>query len=174
MVGDCVSPAPDWQKRRVFLVDPAIWSRYKRGSTALRPIYQEVMAVLHGWGAEVDLLGHVSDPLDIWIRDWGCVEGVFFRYAPDYAKGLYSRAAVARAMIGLNAHLPGPFHLRLAPLVLDGGNLIHNGTVAATDGSSCSIGSRMRPSWCPLIHGNQRRPEPSSYEPPRVRGYFLS
>ena len=33
-------------------------------------------------------------------------------------------------MIGLNAHLPGPFHLRLSPLVLDGGNLIHNGTVA--------------------------------------------
>ena len=88
------------------------------------------MAVLHGWGAEVDLLGHFSDPLDIWIRDWGCVEGVFFRYAPDYAKGLYSRAAVARAMIGLNAHLPGPFHLRLSPLVLDGGNLVHNGTVA--------------------------------------------
>ena len=69
--GKCVMPAPDWEKRRVFLVDPAIWSRYKRGSTALRPIYQEVMAVLHGWGAEVDLLGHVSDPLDIWIRDWG-------------------------------------------------------------------------------------------------------
>lgn len=126
----CNRPVPDWQKRRVFLVEPALWSRYKRAATDLRPVYQEVMEVLRGWGAKVDLLGRVADPLDIWIRDWGCVEGVFFRYAPDYAEGLYSRAAVRRAILGLNARLPERFPYRLSPLVLDGGNLIHNGTVA--------------------------------------------
>ena len=55
---------------------------------------------------------------------------MFFRHAPDYVKALYSRAAVLRAICGLNARLPEPFPFRLAPLVLDGGNLIHNGTVA--------------------------------------------
>lgn len=86
--------------------------------------------MLVGWDAEVELLNRRAAPLDIWIRDWGCVEGVFFRYAPDYAKGLYSRAAVKRAIFALSTRIHVPFHLRLNRLVLDGGNFVHNGTVA--------------------------------------------
>jgi agmatine deiminase len=120
----------DWKKSRIILVDPAIWRRYSHGTTDLRPVYDELVAVLRGWGAEVEMLGRADAPLDIWIRDWGCVEGVFFRYAPDYAKGLYSRAAVNRAIFALNSRIHVPFRLRLSPLVLDGGNLVHNGRVA--------------------------------------------
>jgi hypothetical protein len=87
-----------------------------------------LVRVLCALGAEVELLDSSAAPLDIWIRDWGCVEGVFFRYAPDYAKGLYSRAAVIRAQSALGARLRVP--CRAVPLVLDGGNLVHNGTVA--------------------------------------------
>lgn len=123
-------PRPDWEKLRVILVDPAIWRRYTRGAADLRPVYQELLSVLDGWRVEVDVLNRRAAPLDIWIRDWGCVEGVFFRYAPDYAKGLYSRTAVTRAICGLHSRLPGPFRFRAVPLVLDGGNLVHNGIVA--------------------------------------------
>jgi len=31
--------ALDWQKQHVFLVDPAIWSRYQSGRSDLRPVY---------------------------------------------------------------------------------------------------------------------------------------
>ena len=123
-------PVPDWKKRRVVLVDPAVRRRYLRGAADLRPVYQELLSVLCSWGVEVEMLDRTAAPIDIWIRDWGCVEGVFFRYSPDYAKGCYPRAAVRRAICGLHARLPGPFHFRAVPLVLDGGNLVHNGTVA--------------------------------------------
>ena len=127
-------PKPDLLRRRVVLVDPAVRRRYIRGAADLRRVYQELSSVLCSWGVEVEMLDRTAAPLDIWIRDWGCVEGVFFRYAPDYAKGLYSRAAVTRAICGLHARLHTqlgePFCFRLSCLVLDGGNLIHNGTVA--------------------------------------------
>ena len=120
----------DWQKRRIVLVDPAIWHRYTRGASDLRPVYRELLSVLRGWGVEVELLDRRAAPLDIWIRDWGCVECVFFRYAPDYAKGLYNRAAVIHAISSLAVRLRAPLRFRAVPLVLDGGNLVHNGTVA--------------------------------------------
>ena len=128
MAEERVCPFADWEKRSLILVDPTIWPRYARGATDLRAVYRELVRVLHGWGAEVDILDRSAAPLAIWIRDWGCVEGVFFRYAPDYANGLYSRAAVMRAQGTLGARLRVP--CRAVPLVLDGGNLVHNGRVA--------------------------------------------
>ena len=61
-------------------------------------------------------------------RDWGPVEGAFFRYEPDYAEGLYSPAAISRARAALERRLR--WRCRAVPLVLDGGNLVHNGRVA--------------------------------------------
>ena len=59
--------------------------------------------VLRGWDVEVDVLDRNAEPLDIRIRDWGCVEGVFFRYDPDYAKDVYTLAGVTRAQRALRA-----------------------------------------------------------------------
>lgn len=122
------APNADWKKRRIILVDPAIWPRYTRGSADLRRVYLGLLRVLRGWGAEVDILDRSAAPLDIWIRDWGCVGGVSFRYAPDYARGLYCRVAVMRAQCTLATRLRVP--RRAVPIVLDGGNIVHNGQVA--------------------------------------------
>ena len=123
-------PTPDWKKRRVFLVDPAIWHRYTRSAKDVRPVYWDLLSVLREWGAGVEVLGRADAPLDIWIRDWGRTEGVFFNFKPNYAKRCYSRKAVNSAICKLSARLPEPLPFRLRTLVLDGGNLVHNGTVA--------------------------------------------
>ena len=121
-------PAVDWEKQRIVLVDPAVWSHYTRGAADLRPVFRELVGVLRNLNVSVEILRCEDAPLDIWIRDWGFVEGAFFRYAPDYAKGLYSRAAVSRARDALVRRLG--LKCRALPLVLDGGNLVHNGSVA--------------------------------------------
>jgi agmatine deiminase len=86
------------------------------------------VSVLRGWEVEVCILGGGYAALDIWIRDWGFVEDVFFRYAPDYAEGLYSRSAVIRARQALVRRRG--VHYRDIPVTLDGGNVIHNGSIA--------------------------------------------
>lgn len=121
-------PLPDWEKRGVILVDPAIWSHYTCGARDLRSIYRELISALREWGVEVEILDRRAEAVDIWIRDWAFVEGVFFRYAPDYGKGLYSHGAVALARDALARRLR--IRCRALPVVLDGGNVIHNGTVA--------------------------------------------
>ncbi len=67
-------------------------------------------------------------PVDIWIRDWGPVAGCYFKYKPSYARGTFTQSAVAAARRNLNRHL-GVTPCEI-PLVLEGGNLIHNGAVA--------------------------------------------
>jgi agmatine deiminase len=62
------------------------------------------------------------------VRDWGFVGSHYFCYKPSYAKSLYSQAAVGLARRGLNQRLRcRPRH---TPLILDGGNLVHNGRIA--------------------------------------------
>jgi agmatine deiminase len=70
----------------------------------------------------------VDGPVDIWIRDWGPVAGFYFRYNPSYARGLHTSNAVKRARNNLNRYLGSA--PREISLVLEGGNLIHNGRVA--------------------------------------------
>jgi agmatine deiminase len=121
-------PLPDWEKQCAILVDPAIWPRYTRSGGDLRSVYRELASTLREWGVEFEMLTRRDAPLDIWIRDWAFVEGIFFRYTPDYAKRLYGHAAVARARGALVRRLG--MRCRALPVVLDGGNLIHNGTIA--------------------------------------------
>lgn len=73
-------------------------------------------------------LGTADCPIDIWVRDWGPTAGCYFQYDPSYARGLYKRDSVARARRNLNRHLG--FTPREMPLVLEGGNLVHNDRVA--------------------------------------------
>ncbi len=79
-------------------------------------------------GLTFKLLGTSDRPIDIWIRDWGPVAGNYFRYDPSYARGQYKPGATARARRHLNRHLG--FSPRAVPLVLEGGNLVHNRRVA--------------------------------------------
>jgi len=120
--------AADWKKRAIVLTDPATWPRYTRGVADLRPIFRELVRALRIWNVSVEVLWRRDAPLDIWIRDWGFVEGVFFRYAPDYANALYSRSALIRARQALVCRLG--VQCRAIPVTLDGGNVIHNGRVA--------------------------------------------
>lgn len=69
-----------------------------------------------------------TDCPDVWIRDWGSVAGCYFKYDPSYARGTFAREQVARARRNLNRHLG--FIPRDVPVVLEGGNLIHNGKIA--------------------------------------------
>lgn len=74
------------------------------------------------------LLSALDQPVDIWIRDWGPAAGCYFRYDPSYAHGVYKDHVVARARRNLNRYLGfTPFEV---PLVLEGGNLVHNARVA--------------------------------------------
>jgi len=118
----------DWEKKNIVLVDPAIWPRYTGRAGDLRPVYRGLREALRKLKVPVTLLGRRDAPLDIWIRDWGSVEGVFFRYAPKYAQGAYSPAAIRQARMGLVRRLRA--QCRTVPLVLDGGNVVHNGRVA--------------------------------------------
>ncbi len=122
------SPVPDWQKPKVILADPAIWSEYRTEDCDLRPVYSELLAALDALGIERVLLTSADDPLDIWIRDWGFVEGSYFRYKPTYAKGVYPHKLVEKARRMLDQRLA--CSRPTLPLILDGGNLIHNGRTA--------------------------------------------
>ena len=118
------SPIPDWQKPKVILTDPAIWREYRTSDCDLRPVYSDLLAAMDALGIECDLLTSADDPLDIWIRDWGFVERSYFRYKPTYAKGVYPHNLVekARRMFDQRVACSRP----TLPLILDGGNLIHN------------------------------------------------
>jgi agmatine/peptidylarginine deiminase len=83
---------------------------------------------LDSLGIPYHILDRKDAPLDIWIRDWGFVDRWCFRFAPSYARHLYSPADIHRARASL-ARLIGIRPQRV-PLVLDGGNLVHNGEVA--------------------------------------------
>ena len=121
-------PVPDWQKSKVILVDPGIWAEYRKPDCDLRPVYRELRAALEALGIESEQLTRDNSPFDIWIRDWGFVEGHYFRFEPSYAKGFYPPALVAKArrMLDQCVGCCRP----TVPLVLDGGNLIHNGRTA--------------------------------------------
>ena len=122
------TPVPDWQKSKVILVDPEICEDYRKPDCDLRPVYRELRAALDAIGIESQVLNHEDSPLDIWIRDWGFVEGCYFRYEPTYAKGTYPLDLVAKARRMLDQRL-GCCHPTV-PLIMDGGNLIHNGRTA--------------------------------------------
>lgn len=79
-------------------------------------------------GVEVVVLTEMEDPVDVWVRDWGPIAGSYFIYDPCYARRMHTREAVARARQHLNRHLD--FRPREIPLVLEGGNLVHNGRIA--------------------------------------------
>ena len=121
-------PVPDWQKQHVFLVAPAIWSRYRSGRSDLRPVYVGLVNAVRSMGIEPFVLTKADNPLDIWIRDWGFVESAYFNFAPSYAKGLYGQSALAIARSALDQK-SGTRH-RSIPMILDGGNLVHDGEVA--------------------------------------------
>lgn len=123
-----VSPLPDWEKTCSALVDAACWKAYSSPPCDLRQTVRELAGALKDAGTTCVRLGRDERPVDIWIRDWGPVEGCYFQYDPRYARPRYSRAAVATA----RKHLNRCCSLRPTnvPLVLDGGNLVHNGSVA--------------------------------------------
>lgn len=127
---------PDWKKRQIILTNPAIWPRYTNGQKDLGPVFLELEAVLRSWNVEVEVLQQGDTPLDIWIRDWGFVEGAFFLYSPDYARGLYSTKDIATARRALVQRLG--LRCRSLPIVLDGGNLIHKGKVALLTEKVCA------------------------------------
>lgn len=43
----------------------------------LRPVFRNSENVLLEWNVDITILRKNDAPLDIWIRDWGFVEGVF-------------------------------------------------------------------------------------------------
>jgi len=120
---------PDWDKGHVTVVDPAIWSGYRGRHRDLRPVYRELLNAFHSLGIRYDVLAKGDAPVDIWIRDWGPIEGCYFDFCPSYlSKGYYSAGSIATARRNLDRRL-GVSPTRI-PLVLDGGNLVHNGKVA--------------------------------------------
>lgn len=121
-------PIPDWEKSSVIIVDPAIWKLYRAPDCDLRPVYRELRAAFDSLGIENHLLTRDDFPLDIWIRDWGFVEGCYFHFEPSYAAKLYPHALVVQARQMLDRRMG--FSRPTVPLVLDGGNLIHNGKTA--------------------------------------------
>src|SRR4051812_38642115 len=95
-------PRPDWEKERVILVDPTIWSEYRKPSCDLRPAYEELLTALRSLKVEHTVLRKEDRPLDIWIRDWGSVENCYFRFTPSYAKGIYTPPATSEARRNLS------------------------------------------------------------------------
>jgi agmatine/peptidylarginine deiminase len=89
---------------------------------------EAMIAALKSLAVNYAILKSCDHPVDIWIRDWGPVARHYFRYNPSYARGTFTQADVARARRHLNRHLR--FTPRDVPLVLEGGNLVHNGQVA--------------------------------------------
>jgi len=86
------------------------------------------MEALRSLAIEYQLLSEANEPLDIWIRDWGFVDEWWFRFQPSYARSLYSRRDVKRARAALEK-LTKKRYVSV-PLILDGGNLVHNGETA--------------------------------------------
>jgi agmatine deiminase len=119
---------PDWEKERVILVQSDLWPCYCKAGHDVRPVFRDLIKAFASLGVEYRILSKVDEPLDIWIRDWGFVEHWWFQFNPDYAPKLYGKANVARARLTL-AKLTGRQFKRV-PLVLDGGNLVHNGQTA--------------------------------------------
>lgn len=123
------SPIPEWTAERWVIVDPAVWPSFYTGSGCdLRPVYRHLLQAFKSLQVEVTKLRTADHPLDIWIRDWGSVAGHYFIFRPRYARSLYPETAVSRARLGLNQRVSQE-PLRVA-LVLDGGNLVHDGSTA--------------------------------------------
>jgi agmatine deiminase len=119
-------PWPDWRKNRVITVDPACWS-YCRQQPVLSA-FEALHGAIQGLGIPHQVLTGNDHPADIWIRDWGPVEGTYFRFQPSYAPKLYPASVIRSARAELNARLGfSPFE---SDLILDGGNLVHNGKIA--------------------------------------------
>jgi agmatine deiminase len=120
---------PDWHKSHVTVVDPAIWPLYRRRHCDLRPVYSDLLEAFRGLGVSYDVLGKDDSPVDIWIRDWGPIEGCYLDFCPSYLpKGYYSAGSIATARRNLDRRLG--VSPKRAPLVLDGGNVVHNGKIA--------------------------------------------
>jgi agmatine deiminase len=121
-------PVPEWAKEKVLLVDPAIWERYRTAKCDLRPVYRDLQDALDLLGIEYHLLSRGDSPLDIWIRDWGFMGDCYCQYDPSYARNHYTQPAIKRARKRLDS-VTGRSHRPLS-IVLDGGNLVHDGRTA--------------------------------------------
>lgn len=98
-----------------------------------KPWYGNVSKAIGDFIAEVEVTGHKTnvikdEQLDIWIRDYAplqLTDGTFIQYKfnPPYAPYSYNKWVDA----AIKTHLPSQKSL---PLVLDGGNFIHNGKTA--------------------------------------------
>ncbi len=121
-------PKPDWEKRSVVLVDPAAVIGYRRCGSDLAATYASVIGALTKLEVRFEALTATEEAFDIWIRDWGPVEGAFYIYRPSYAPNTYTDKAIWVARRLLERRLGSP--MRRIPVVLDGGNLVHNGTTA--------------------------------------------
>ena len=121
-------PQPDWRKERVILADPTVWLRYSNTRCDLRPTYRHLLLALKQLGTTATVLRREQQPLDIWIRDWAPVENSYFRYEPSYAPNVYPAKEVIAARLHLDRFL-GTIY-RSVPVVLDGGNVVHNGRIA--------------------------------------------
>lgn len=119
---------PDWKKSHVTVVDPAIWSFYRSRRHNLRPLYRQLLNAFRSLGLRYDVLTEKNSPVDIWIRDWGPIEGCYFDFRPSYAKGWYSARSIAKARQNLDRHRGST--TKRVPVLLDGGNLVHDGKVA--------------------------------------------
>ena len=95
-------PTPDWEKQHLYIVDPRVRERYWKGRYDVRPVFADLHEASRALGIEDEVLTRSDSPLDIWIRDWGFVEGCYFGYNPSYARGYYK----ARP-----PHSPTPVHV---------------------------------------------------------------
>ncbi len=119
---------PDWDKSHVTVVDPAIWPVYRNRHHDLRPVYDRLLNAFRNLGVSYTVLTKEDSPLDIWVRDWGPIEGCYFDFCPSYAPGWYSARSIAKARRKLDRRRS--FTPRRIPLAMDGGNVVHNGKVA--------------------------------------------
>ena len=119
---------PDWHKSHATVVDPTIWPDYRGRHHDLRPVYRQLLNAFRSLGVSYDVLTKEDSPVDIWIRDWGPIGDCYFDFRPSYAKGWYSARSIAQARRHLDRRRS--FTPRRIPLVLDGGNVVHNGKVA--------------------------------------------
>ncbi len=119
---------PGWNCSRVVLLHPSQWRCYSNSRCHLQDDFDALVRALRINGVLVVVLAAEHDPLDIWIRDWGPVGNVHFAYRPAYSASLHSPKAVRTARHKLSTVLRR--QNRDVPLVLEGGNVVHNGTVA--------------------------------------------
>jgi len=119
-------PQPDWTAHTVVTVDPDTKPRYYERYD-VRPVYAALLDACAHLGIEVCVLRQEHSPLNIWVRDWGFAANAYFTYAPPY-DGPYEPGAIQKARARLS-ELTG-CSPRPVPLIFDGGNLVHNGSVA--------------------------------------------